>query len=327
MDAPALLRLLGDETRLRLIRVLAREPLNVSELTAVLGVAQSGVSRHLGLLRDAGLVVEKRAGTFAWYSLAPGLDDEHSSRAALWKWLRQEMDRPTSATRADDARLEEVRRLRKENFAQHGAGDERQQLVPGRSWAAWSRALGLLLPDFDVADLGCGEGYLTLEASRWARRVIGVDRSGDVLARAKAMGRRRGATNVVWKKGDLEKLPIATGSMDVALLSQALHHAERPAAALVEAHRILRPGGRVLVLDLREHGEGWVQQKLGDRWLGFSDRMLHDLLSGAGFEHVTINVGARRAGDPFTVLVAAGRKSSATAGLKTRGSVAKAKRR
>ena len=331
MDAPALLRLLGDETRLRLIRVLAREPLNVSELTAVLGVAQSGVSRHLGLLRDASLVMEKRAGTFAWYSLAPGLDDENSGRAVLWKWLRLEMERPTPATRADDARLEEVRRLRKENFAQHGAGDERQQLVPGRSWAAWSRALGLLLPGLDVADLGCGEGYLTIEASRWARRVIGVDRSRDVLSRAKAMARRRGVTNVVWKKGDLEKLPIAGGSMDIALLSQALHHAERPAAALVEAHRILRPGGRVLVLDLREHGEGWVQQKLGDRWLGFSDRTLRDLLTGAGFDHVDVHVGARRAGDPFTVLVAAGTKvvqtSSGAGGLKTGSHVAKAKKR
>ena len=308
MEPAALLRLLGDDTRLRVIRVLAREPLNVSELTAVLGVAQSGVSRHLGLLRDAGLVVEKRAGTFAWYSLAPGLDDDNGDRAGLWKWLRHELDHQTPATRADDARLEEVRRLRKENFAQHGAGDERQQLVPGRSWAAWGRALGLLLPRVDVADLGCGEGYLTIEAARWARRVIGVDRSKDVLARARAMGERRGVQNVIWKRGDLDKLPLPDASVDIALLSQALHHAEQPAAALVEAYRILRPGGRVLVLDLREHHEAWVQQKLGDRWLGFGESTLRDLLTGAGFGDVVVNIGARRAGDPFTVIVARGEK-------------------
>ena len=312
MEPAALLRLLGDETRLRLIRVLAREPLNVSELTGVLGVAQSGVSRHLGLLRDAGFVVEKRAGTFAWYSLAPGLE-ESGDRAGLWVWLRQELDRQTPATRADDARLEEVRRLRKENFAQHGAGDERQQLVPGRSWAAWGRALGLLLPRVDVADLGCGEGYLTIEAARWARRVVGVDRSRDVLARARALAKRRGVQNVIWKRGDLETLPLTDASVDIALLSQALHHAEQPAAALVEAHRILRPGGRLLVLDLREHSETWVQQKLGDRWLGFGDGTLRDLLTGAGFRDVVVNVGARRAGDPFTVLVAAGTRPPATA--------------
>ena len=328
MDSASLLRLLGDDTRLRLIRVLAREPLNVSELTGVLGVAQSGVSRHLGLLREAGLVVEKRAGTFAWYSLAPRLVDGDGDRAALWTWLRQELDRQTPATRADDARLEEVRRLRKENFAQHGAGDERQQLVPGRSWAAWGRALGLLLPPVDVADLGCGEGYLTIEAARWARRVTGIDRSRDVLTRGRALAERRGVDNVSWKRGDLDKLPLPDESVDIALLSQALHHAEQPAAALVEAHRILRPDGRVLVLDLREHGEAWVQQKLGDRWMGFADRTLRDLLTGAGFHDVVVNVGARRAGDPFTVLVARGCKSgkrhrargSDSAGLKTPGS-------
>jgi ArsR family transcriptional regulator len=226
----------------------------------------------------------------------------------LWKWLRQELDRHTPVTRADDARLEEIRRLRKENFAQHGAGDERQQLVPGRSWAAWGRALGLLLPHVDVADLGCGEGYLTIEAARWARRVIGIDRSADVLARARALAERRGVDNVIWKRGDLEKLPLPDASVEIALLSQALHHAEQPAAALVEAYRILRPNGRVLVLDLRDHDEGWVRQKLGDRWLGFAEHTLRDLLSGAGFREVVVNVGARRAGDPFTVLVARGQK-------------------
>src|SRR6185436_6568804 len=176
-DASALLRLLGDETRLRLLRLLSREALNVSELTGILGLAQSGVSRHLGLLRDAGLVAEERAGTFSWYRVTPDFEDADGARAALWAWLRVEFDRANAATKADDARLEEVRRVRKENFAQHGAGDERRQLVPGRSWAAWSRALGLLLPAVDVADLGCGEGYLTIEAARWARRVIAVDHS------------------------------------------------------------------------------------------------------------------------------------------------------
>ena len=306
MNEPAaLLRLLGDETRLRLLRVLAREALNVSELTAILGIAQSGVSRHLGLLRDAGLVVEERAGTFAWYRLATN-DASTGDHAALWAWLHTEFARASPATRADDARLEEVRRLRKENFSQHGGGDERRQLVPGRSWAAWSRALGLLLPALDVADLGCGEGYLTIEAARWARRVISVDRSREVLTRARALAARRRVANVTWKRGELERLPIADGAVDVALLSQALHHADEPARALAEARRILRPGGRVLLLDLRPHGETWVRAKLGDRWLGFDDAELTRLLTGAGFDHVTVRVGARRTGDPFTVVIAAG---------------------
>jgi SAM-dependent methyltransferase len=302
----ALLRLLGDETRLRLLRALSLEGLNVSELTAVLGVAQSGVSRHLGLLRDAGLVVEQRSGTFAWYRLAPDASDATADRAPLWNWLRAEFARVSAATKADDARLAEVRRVRKESFAQHGGAGERGQLVPGRSWAAWSRALGLLLPAVDVADLGCGEGYLSIEAAGWARRVIAVDRSKDVLARAKALAARRKVRNITWKRGELDRLPIEDASVDVALLSQALHHATHPEAALTEARRILRPGGRVLVLELRAHHEAWVRTTLGDRWLGFGDDELKGFLEGAGLTDVDVRVGARRAGDPFTVLVAAG---------------------
>jgi ArsR family transcriptional regulator len=310
MTTAGLLRLLGDETRLRLLRVLALEALNVSELTAVVGLAQSGISRHLGLLRDAGLVAEERAGTFTWYRLAADVDTETGDRADLWRWLRAEFARRTAATRADDARLEEVRRLRKENFAQHGGGDERRQLVPGRSWAAWSRALGLLLPPMDVADLGCGEGYLTIEAARWARRVIAIDRSAEVLARGRALAARRRVSNVVWKRGALESLPLRDDSVDLALFSQALHHADDPDAAIVEARRVLRPGGRVLVLDLREHAEAWVRSKLGDRWLGFDDERLRGLLTDAGFEAVGVRVGSRRPGDPFTVLVATGTKTT-----------------
>jgi ArsR family transcriptional regulator len=314
MSIAPLLRLLGDETRLRLLRLLSEEALNVSELTAVLGVAQSGVSRHLGLLRDAGLVVEERAGTFAWYRLAPDVADGQGRHdAGLWTWLRAEFARDTPATRADDARLSEIRRLRKENFKQHGAGDERRQLVPGRSWAAWARALGLLLPPLDVVDLGCGEGYLTIEAARWARRVVGVDQSPDVLARARDLARRRRVRNVAWKRGQLERLPLADASFDLALLSQALHHAEDPARALGEAARVLRPGGRVLVLDLREHEETWVPQKLGDRWLGFSDAGLRGLLDAAGFDDITVRTGTSRAGDPFAVLIARGVKPGAPA--------------
>jgi ArsR family transcriptional regulator len=303
-EASATLRLLGDETRLRLLRLLAREALNVSELTAILGLAQSGVSRHLGLLRDAGLVLEQRAGTFAWYRLTPEFDAAEGPRAALWTWLRSEFGRSTPATRADDSRLEEVRRVRKESFAQHGAGDERRQLVPGRSWAAWSRALGLLLPPLEVADLGCGEGYLTLEAARWARRVTAIDRSADVLERARDLARRRKISNIVWKRGSLERLPMKNASVDLVLLSQALHHAEHPEKTIAEAYRILRPGGRVLVLDLREHDQAWVRTKLGDRWLGFDDKRLQHLLAEAGFAAPTIRVGTRRTGDPFVVLIA-----------------------
>ncbi len=307
-----LFRLLGDSTRLRLLRILARDRFNVTELTGILGLAQSGVSRHLGLLRDAGLVVEEREAGYTFYRLSDRtnghgtLDAEH---AALWPLLDAQFAASARdrAVRADEARLQEVLRLRHENFDAHGDG---RQLVPGRSWAAWARALGHLLPPLDVADLGCGEGYLTIETARWAKSVVAVDRSDAVLDRARELARRRRVTNITWKKGDLMKLPLADGSVDVALLSQTLHHAAKPERVVVECARILRPGGRVLVLDLREHEQSWVRERLGDERLGFRDADLEHLLRGAGLERVRVNVGARKTGDPFTVLIASGQKPS-----------------
>jgi ArsR family transcriptional regulator len=168
------------------------------------------------------------------------------------------------------------------------------------------------MPPLSVADLGCGEGYLTLEAARWAGRVIAVDRSETVLDRARALARRRRITNVVWKRGELEKLPIKDAAVDVALLSQALHHAVSPGRAVSEAARITVPGGRVLVLDLREHQEDWVRTKLGDRRLGFGDGELKKMLSDAGLSEVKVGVGARKLGDPFTVLIASGTQPGPT---------------
>jgi SAM-dependent methyltransferase len=309
-QASTLYRLLGDEARLRLLRVLARERLNVTELTGILSLAQSGVSRHLGLLKEAGLVVEEKDAGFTYYRMSPSLQDD--GHRTLWATLEEQFEAASDdpAVRADEARLQEVLRLRKENFDTHGGADTRdaRQLVPGRSWAAWSRALGLLLPPLQVADLGCGEGYLTIEAARWASRVIAVDRSAVVLNRAKGLARRRRVSNVTWKRGELDKLPIRDDTVDVALLSQALHHAQNPARAVAEAARITVPGGRVLVLDLRTHGEEWVRVKLGDRRLGFKDEELAALLAGAGLRDVRVGVGARKAGDPFTVLIATATK-------------------
>jgi ArsR family transcriptional regulator len=319
--ATTLFRLLADGTRLRLLRVLARDRFNVSELTGILAVAQSGVSRHLGLLKDAGLVAEEREGGYVYYRLADDVstgsrssraessDDEHrwNGRAPLWALLEAQFAASSAepAVRADDVRLQEVLRHRKENFETHG---DVRQLVPGRSWAAWARALGHLLPPLDVADIGCGEGYLTLEAARWARSVMAIDRSDEVLERAKALAARRRVTNVQWKKGDLARLPLGDATVDVALLSQSLHHAGDPEQALAEVARVLRPGGRLLVLDLREHGEQWVRTRFGDRWLGFSDTTLERLLAGAGLSGVRVQVGARQAGDPFVVLIASATK-------------------
>ena len=209
-------------------------------------------------------------------------------------------------------------RVRRENFDQHAGPDTRdgRQLVPGRSWAAWARALGHLLPPLDVVDIGCGEGYLTIEVARWARRVIAVDRSPAVLARAKALAGRRRATNITFKRGELERLPL-----DAALDGRRAALARRcttppiPAHAVAEAVRVVRPGGQVLVLDLRAHDEAWVREKLGDRQLGFADDELARLLTDAG---LTRCQGQRRIAPRGRSVYRAGRERHSRTGRKTR---------
>ncbi|MDA1183280.1 MAG: metalloregulator ArsR/SmtB family transcription factor [Acidobacteria bacterium] len=304
--ASGLFKLLADGTRLRLLRVLSRDRFNVSELTGILSLAQSGVSRHLGLLKEAGLVTEEREGGYVYCRLAT--EAQTNGHAPLWALLDAQFSASSDdpAVREDDARLQEVLRHRKENFETHG---DLRQLVPGRSWAAWARALGHLLPPLDVVDIGCGDGYLTLEMARWARTVVGIDRSDAVLERAEALAARRRVTNVEWMKGDLCHLPLSDTSVDVVLLSQALHHATDPEGAMAEAVRVLRPGGRVLILDLREHDQTWVRTRFGDQRLGFTDDDLDALLTGSGLRDTRVQVGARHAGDPFVVLIASAVKS------------------
>jgi ArsR family transcriptional regulator len=320
-EASAVFRLLGEEVRLRLLRVLAEARLNVTELTAVLGLAQSGVSRHLGLLKDAGLVDEEPAGGFTYYRVSETLTS--GPLAGLWAHIASEASGlgASPAARADGARLQEVLRQRRENFDPHAS--DTGLLVPGRSWAAWARALGELLPAFDVADLACGEGHLTLEAARWARHVVAIDHDAAALSRARQLARKRGISNITWKKGDIEHLPLDDEQVDVALLSQALHQTTHPGGTVSEAVRILRPGGRLLVLELRPHDQTWVKDRLGDQWLGFADDVLARMLTTAGLADVRVQLGARRASGPFAVTIASGRKPAPPRRSRRRTSIAR----
>jgi ArsR family transcriptional regulator len=305
MRSAAIFRLLADPSRLRLLRALSQDRFNVGELTSILGIAQSGVSRHLGLLKDANLVAEERWSGFVYYRLHDASRVE--PRQPLWSLLAEQFAATSTdrVMREDDARLQEVLRNRHEQFYPHG---DARQMLPGRSWAAWARTLGELLPPLDVVDIGCGDGYLALEAARWARHVTGVDRSDDVLERAKALAAKRRVTNVEWRKGDLSRLPLRDAAHDVALLSQSLHHASDPERAIAEAVRVLRSSGRLLLMDLKAHDQTWVRSRFGDRHLGFTMDELRELLEGAGLAHVRVSTGASRRGDPFTVLVASGTK-------------------
>lgn len=298
-------KVLGDDARLRLLRLLRAHRLNVSQLTEVLGLAQSGVSRHLSLLKKAGLVRESRTGGYTFYEAER--DGGEADVHAAWQLLDRHFDLATDTVyREDDMRWREVQRQDKEQREVHGT-DERQ-LVPGRSWRAWSRAMAHLLPSLDVADVGCGDGFLTLEMARWAKSVVAIDPSAAVLARARALAAKRPLGHVRWRKGSMEALPLADHSVDLVVLSQVLHHAEAPAAACAEAWRALRPGGRILVLDLRDHDQSWVAAQLGDRWMGFEPGVLRGFLVTSGFTRVQLDADARTRQEPFAVLIASGQK-------------------
>ena len=296
-------RLLGDPQRLRLLRVLAREKLNVSELTEIFGTAQSGISRHLRLLRDAGLVREDRERGWTYY----GVDSAQFSDgvAGVWPSLGEQLQK-LEGCRQDDARLQEVLRQRKEDFRDQSA----PATVPGRSWAAWARTVSYLAPHCVVADLGCGEGYLTLEVARWARKIVAIDKSRRALDHAKKLAQKHGVRNIHWKHARIEKVPLKNESVDSVLMAQVLHSLEEPAVGVSEAHRILKPGGRLLLQELRTHQEDWVRSKLGDPWLGFEEKEVRVFLQNAKFTDIHLDVGAKRRGDPFTVLIGCATKGS-----------------
>ncbi|PWT94347.1 MAG: ArsR family transcriptional regulator [Acidobacteria bacterium] len=312
MNSADLFRLLGDSMRLRMLRLLSREKLNVSELTGIFGMAQSGISRHLRLLRDAGMVMEEREGGWAYYSVQPKQFSNGLTR--IWPLLEAQLEQLEQA-RQDDARLQEVLRERKEDFRDTST----RGISPGRSWAAWARAIGYLLPKYTVADLGCGEGYLTLEVARWAKKVIAVDSSQAALKHAKHLAQKKNVKNISWKHGVLEQLPIESESVEIVLMAQVLHALTDPAIGLREAYRILKPSGMLIQEELRTHQEEWVKDKLGDKKLGFEPAELHSLLQGAKFTNIEIEVGSKRKGDPFVVLIGCGRKEKVIAGSRRDG--------
>jgi ArsR family transcriptional regulator len=311
------LKMLGDDTRLRILRLVAREPLNVSELTSILGLAQSGISRHLSLLRKAGLVEERKEGVWTYYQAPspfplggngangePGLEGELGT---VWAFVSAQLGAAEDPF-SDLPRLTEVLRQR-DNF---GGGLSDKLLEPGQSWFAWSRALYFLLPALDAIDLGCGDGTITVEISRFARRVVGIDANPAAVAAARKRAEREHRGNVTFRLGRIETLDEPDAAYDLAVFSQSLHHMAAPEQGLALAQRLLRPGGRVIVVDLAPHQQAWVLQKLGHRHLGFAPERLTDMLAHAGFTQVGLEQVHQRRGEAFRVLLASGVKRQET---------------
>lgn len=278
---------LSDPTRCRMLLLLEKHELTVSELCAVLQMPQSSVSRHLKTLADDDWVLSRRDGTSRFYSMS--LDDLDSGAKRLWPLIREQVA-GTSAAAQDDRRLRGVlarRRAKSQEFFATAAGgwDRLRSDLFGDRFFLWA-LLGLLDPALVVGDLGCGTGQLTETIAPFVKHVIAVDGSPDMLDAARQ--RVGGATNVDLRKGELENLPIDAGALDAAMLSLVLHYSPAPARALAEVARVLRPGGRVLVVDMLPHDRQEYQQQMAHVWLGFSEKQMARFLTTAGFGDVRV---------------------------------------
>lgn len=298
------LRVLSDEGRLRILRLLHTEELSVAELQEILGMGQSRISMQLAKLREAGLVEGRRAGQKSLYRA-------HTPTKLIADLLRDGGQELPSAAR-DDRALKLVLRKRKDKLREYFdelAGRFGRHYVPGRSWKGIAELLLRLLPPLRIADLGAGEGTLALLLAQRAECVIAVDHSRKMADYAMEVARRNGVHNLDYRVGDLEELPIEDGEVDLALLHQTLHHALHPQEALADAWRILRPGGRIAVVDLARHRYEQAREMYADVWLGFTPVDLVDMLGHAGFEASDASIVHREEEAPhFETILAIGQK-------------------
>jgi ubiquinone/menaquinone biosynthesis C-methylase UbiE/DNA-binding transcriptional ArsR family regulator len=302
------LKILADATRLRIVTLLSEEELAVAELQEILGMGQSRISSQLALLRQAGLVDDRREGKKAYYSLNPGIDPR--TRALLDAARAAAADRAEVAQ--DRAALEMVlnrRRQISEQYFNAVAGRLGKHHCPGRSWEAIGHFLLRLFPRITVADLGAGEGMISQLLARRSEKVWCIDNSPRMVEVGREFAAKHNLANLEYKLGDIEEVPLPDRSVDLALLSQALHHGRRPQVAVREAFRILKPGGQIVILDLKEHTFEKARELYGDIWLGFTEIALQGFLKKAGFQHIDINTIAREEQEPFfETLLASGSK-------------------
>lgn len=295
------LKLISDPTRLRILMLVENEALSVAELQEVLGMGQSRISTQLSQLKMEGLVRDERSGKNNIYSCTGDSDLMEVARSAAAE---------VGEVAEDTAALRHLLRKRKDSsraYFDELAGRFGKDYVPGRSWKALAEALIKVLNYQVVADLGAGEGTLAQLLAQRAEKVIAVDLSPKMVEFGQNLAAQNGLANLEYRIGDIDDPPIEPESLDLAILSQALHHAERPQRALDAAYRILKPGGRLIVLDLLQHHFEEARELYADRWLGFSESDLTGMLEKAGFAEIETVVADRETAAPrFQTLLGIG---------------------
>jgi ubiquinone/menaquinone biosynthesis C-methylase UbiE/DNA-binding transcriptional ArsR family regulator len=300
------LRALSDPTRLRIVALLEKSELSVNELQEITRLGQSRISTHLRQLQDAGLLASRRDGKRTFYkqnSPAGGMAREFIDLAV--RGAREMAD--YAADQVNLKRILSRREAQEQVYFNQVAGRFDRSYGPGRSWQAFGHLLLRILPPLTVADLGSGEGLMSELLARRCQKVIAVDNSEKMVAYGAKKAKKNRLPNLEFRLGDLENPPIDPASVDLVILSQALHHAADPAKALQAAQRILKPRGVIMILDLLKHSFTKARELYGDRWPGFAESDLHRWLEAAGFKSVEITVVAREEQPPHfqTILASA----------------------
>ena len=288
------LRVLSDPTRLRLMLLLVEEELTVAELQEILGMPQSRISASLGQLKREGLAVDRRVGKNIFYSARENSD-------AMVGGILTRARTDVSEVPRDLAALALTMRKRKDRATEYFnklAGRFGRVYVPGRSWQALSHALLGLLPPLVIADMGAGEGTLAQLLARTAKKVIAVDNSGKMVEFGAALARDHGFKNIDYRLGDVADPPVDPKSVDLVVFSQVLHHVPNPPRALSAANKILKPGGRIVILDLASHTFEQARELYAHIWLGFAEVELHQMLKKAGFAKIQSSIVSRESEPP-----------------------------
>lgn len=300
-DSTQLCRLFADGTRLRLLLLLEDQSLSVAELTAITELTQSRISTHLGKLREAGLVRDRRVGTSVLYSLSS--DNAADSTRELWQTLRLHLNE--SELERDRERLREILRQRdhQHGWADSVAGRMKSQYSPGRTWEATTRAVMQLLQLGDVVDIASGDGLLAELLSPRAQSVTCLDFSEAVVDAGKRQ--LKGFGNVDFHHGDMHQLPFEDARFDTAFLMHALTYTKNPAQVFTEAARVLKPGGQLVLATLKRHSHQATVAEYDHVNLGYSPAKLLGQLEAAGFNTLSLDTGLRENRPPyFTVITA-----------------------
>jgi len=278
---------LADTTRSRILLLLDRHELTVTELCGIMQLPQSTVSRHLKALSHSAWVAARAEGTSHLYSMAQ--DGRDPSARRLWTLVREQVA-STPAAVHDQRRLQGAlaeRRTKSQEFFTSSAGQWdrlRDELFGDRFHLA--ALAGFADSTWTVGDLGCGTGQVTAALAPFVDRVVSVDASAAMLQAAKK--RLHGVENVDLRRGELEALPIDHARLDAATLMLVLHHVPEPERALAEVARVLKPEGRLILVDMLPHDRESYRQQMGHVWLGFSDDHIRQMLSESGFSDVRI---------------------------------------